>query len=142
MYSRVIATGSALPDKRVTNDDLAAQLLKDGIETSDEWIRTRTGILERRFADPEKGETTTSLAVAAARQALDRSGLKAEDIDLIIVATTTPDMVFHQRPHAFKARSARRGAQPLTFRLSALASSMRSTLPTPCCARGPTVPPL
>lgn len=88
MYSRVIATGSALPDKRVTNDDLAAQLLKDGIETSDEWIRTRTGILERRFADPEKGETTTSLAVAAARQALDRSGLKAEDIDLIIVATT------------------------------------------------------
>ncbi len=94
MYSRVIATGSALPDKRVTNDDLAAQLLKDGIETSDEWIRTRTGILERRFADPEKGETTTSLAVAAARQALDRSGLKAEDIDLIIVATTTPDMVF------------------------------------------------
>ncbi len=94
MYSRVIATGSALPEMRVTNDDLAARLRVDGIETSDEWIRTRTGILERRFADAQKGETTTSLAVAAARNALERSGLRAEEIDLIIVATTTPDMVF------------------------------------------------
>lgn len=94
MYSRVIATGSALPEMRVTNDDLAARLRVDGIETSDEWIRTRTGILERRFADSQKGETTTSLAVAAARNALERSGLRAEEIDLIIVATTTPDMVF------------------------------------------------
>lgn len=94
MYSRVIATGSALPAERVTNDDLAARLLADGIETSDEWIRTRTGIHERRFADPAKGESTTSLACEAARTALERSGLKPDDIDLIIVATTTPDMVF------------------------------------------------
>lgn len=94
MYSRVIATGSALPQTRVTNDDLARRLAADGIETSDEWIRTRTGIEERRFADPALGETTTSLAVAAARQALERSGLTAADIDLIIVATTTPDMTF------------------------------------------------
>lgn len=94
MYSRVIATGSALPAERVTNDDFAKRLLADGIETSDEWIRTRTGIRERRFACAEKGETTTSLACAAARTALERSGLAPDDIDLIIVATTTPDMVF------------------------------------------------
>ena len=94
MYSRIIATGSALPAHAVSNDEFARMLAADGIETSDEWIRTRTGIEQRYFADEEKGETTTSLAVAAARQALSRSGLTPADIDLIIVATTTPDMVF------------------------------------------------
>ena len=94
MYSRVIATGAALPARAVSNDEFARMLAADGIETSDEWIRTRTGIEQRYFADEEKGETTTSLAVAAARQALERSGLAPSDIDLIIVATTTPDMVF------------------------------------------------
>ena len=94
MYSRILATGAALPERRVTNDDLARELAQKGIETNDEWIRTRTGIAERRFADPEKGETTTSLALKAARQALDRAGVSAESIDLLIVATTTPDMVF------------------------------------------------
>lgn len=94
MYSRVIATGSALPATKVTNDELAQRLLADGIETNDEWIRTRTGIESRYFADPNKGESTTSLAVAAARDALERAQFTAESIDLIIVATTTPDMVF------------------------------------------------
>lgn len=94
MYSRIIATGAALPAHRVTNDELAARLLQDGIETSDEWIRTRTGIEARRFCDAAAGEGTTSLAVAAAREALGRSGLTAADIDLIIVATTTPDRIF------------------------------------------------
>lgn len=94
MYSRVIATGAALPARAVSNDEFARKLAADSIETSDEWIRTRTGIEQRYFADEEKGETTTSLAVAAARQALERSGLAPSDIDLIIVATTTPDMVF------------------------------------------------
>ena len=94
MYSRIIATGSALPARAVSNDEFARMLAADGIETSDERIRTRTGIEQRYFADEEKGETTTSLAVAAARQALSRSGLTPADIDLIIVATTTPDMVF------------------------------------------------
>lgn len=94
MYSRVIATGAALPARAVSNDEFARMLAADGIETSDEWIRTRTGIEQRYFADEDKGETTTSLAVSAARQALGRSGLAPSDIDLIIVATTTPDMVF------------------------------------------------
>lgn len=94
MYSRVAGTGAALPSARISNEKLAAMLAERGIETSDEWIRTRTGIEARFFADPEKGETTTSLAVAAARDALERSGIEAREIDLIIVATTTPDIVF------------------------------------------------
>lgn len=94
MYSRIAGTGSALPIARVTNDDLAARLAADGIETNDEWIRTRTGIEARRFADPAAGETTTSLAIAAGRAALERAGFRPESVDLIIVATTTPDMVF------------------------------------------------
>lgn len=94
MYSRVAGTGAALPSARISNEKLAAMLAERGIETSDEWIRTRTGIEARYFADPEKGETTTSLAVAAAKDALERSGVDARQIDLIIVATTTPDIVF------------------------------------------------
>lgn len=94
MYSRVIGTGSALPSRRLDNNAFAEILARDGIETSDEWIRTRTGIESRYFCDPEKGETTTSLAIAAARRALEAAGTEASEIDLIIVATTTPDMVF------------------------------------------------
>lgn len=94
MYSRIAATGSALPKTRVTNDDLARRLAAMGVETTDEWIRTRTGIEARRFADPAAGETTTSLAAAAAREAMERAGFEPDTVDLIIVATTTPDMVF------------------------------------------------
>ncbi len=94
MYSRVIGTGSALPSRKLDNNAFAEILARDGIETSDEWIRTRTGIESRYFCDPEKGETTTSLAIAAAGRALEAAGTDASEIDLIIVATTTPDMVF------------------------------------------------
>ncbi len=94
MYSRIVSTGSALPKTRITNQEFAEMLARSGIETSDEWIRTRTGIESRFFARPELGETTTSLAFAAAKDALGRSGFGAETIDLLIVATTTPDMVF------------------------------------------------
>lgn len=94
MYSRIIGTGSALPEKSLTNEEFALLLAKDGIETSDEWIRTRTGIVTRYFADPEKGECTTSLAVEAAKNALEAAGVAGDSIDLIIVATTTPDMIF------------------------------------------------
>lgn len=94
MYSRVLGTGSALPKRIVTNGEFAAMLARDGIETSDEWIRTRTGIESRHFADEAEGETTSSLAVAAARRALEAANVEASEIDLIIVATTTPDMVF------------------------------------------------
>jgi 3-oxoacyl-[acyl-carrier-protein] synthase-3 len=94
MYSTIIGTGSALPERIVTNEELAQLLARDGIETSDEWIRTRTGIEARHFADPAKGETTTSMAVAAAKKALAAAHADPSEIDLIIVATTTPDMVF------------------------------------------------
>lgn len=93
-HSRIIATGSALPAGRITNEELARTLAALGVETSDEWIRTRTGIEARHFADPALGESTTSLALAAARRALEDHRIDPKTIDLIIVATTTPDRVF------------------------------------------------
>ncbi len=91
-YSRITGTGSYLPPRRVTNADLAAELAGRGIETSDEWIVERTGIRARHFAEPDVA--TSDLAVHAARNALEAAGRQAADIDLIIVATSTPDMVF------------------------------------------------
>ena len=88
-YSKIIGTGSYLPARRVTNDELATQLATSGVETSDEWITTRSGISARHYAAPE--ENASDLAVHAARRALEASGLEAEQIDLIIVATSTPD---------------------------------------------------
>jgi 3-oxoacyl-[acyl-carrier-protein] synthase-3 len=91
-YSRISGTGSYLPPRRVTNADLAAELAARGVETSDEWIVERTGIRARHFAAPDV--TTSDLGVHAARQALEAAGVNAAEIDLIIVATSTPDMVF------------------------------------------------
>lgn len=91
-YSRILGTGSFLPPKRLTNADLAAQLALDGIETSDEWIVERTGIRARHFA--EAGVNASDLSLPAARAALEAAGVDAAEIDLIIVATSTPDMVF------------------------------------------------
>lgn len=91
-HSRITGTGSHLPPRRVTNDDLVAMLAPRGIETSDQWIIERTGIRARHFADD--GVYASDMGVLAARQALEAAGLQAEDVDLIIVATSTPDMVF------------------------------------------------
>ena len=91
-YSRITGTGSFLPPKRLSNADLAAQLAQDGIETSDAWIVERTGIRARHFA--EAGVTSSDLGTEAARRALEAAGVKADELDLIIVATSTPDMVF------------------------------------------------
>ncbi len=87
MHARIIGTGRCLPEKIVTNADLEAL-----VDTSDEWIRERTGIRERRVA-PE-GQTTGDLAEGAARIALEDAGVKPAEIDLLIVGTTTPDLVF------------------------------------------------
>ena len=89
LYSKIVGTGSYLPAKRVTNQELTDQLAAKGIETSDEWIYTRSGISARHYAEPE--EKSSDLAVHAARQALDMARLQPDDIDLIIVASSTPD---------------------------------------------------
>ena len=86
-HTGIIGLGSYVPKKVLTNKDLEGM-----VETSDEWITTRTGIKERRIASA--GESTSSMATAAAKKALDAAKLKAEDVELIIVATVTPDMPF------------------------------------------------
>jgi len=91
-YAKIIGTGSYLPPRRVTNQDLAAQLAEKGIETSDEWIVSRSGISARHWAEPDV--TCSDLAVKAAEQAIAAAGIDRQDIDLIILATSTPDFVF------------------------------------------------
>src|SRR5213082_2453636 len=83
----IVGTGSYVPDKVLTNDDLSRI-----VDTSDEWITTRTGIKERRIA--AEGEQTSDLATKAALNALEQAKISPQEIDLILVATATPDMVF------------------------------------------------
>jgi len=91
-FSRITGTGSYLPPRRLTNADLSIELAAKGVETSDEWIVERTGIRARHFADP--GVCVSDLALQACQRALEAAGRDAGEIDLIIVATSTPDMVF------------------------------------------------
>ena len=91
-YAKIIGTGSYLPPRRVTNHDLATQLAEKGIETSDDWIVSRSGISARHWAEPDV--TSSDLAVKAAEQAIEAAGIDRQSIDLIIVATSTPDFVF------------------------------------------------
>ena len=91
-YSRITGTGSYLPPHRLTNADLVAQLAAQGVETSDDWIVERTGIRARHFA--ADGVFSSDLGLEAAKNALAAAGRVPQDIDLIIVATSTPDMVF------------------------------------------------
>ncbi|WP_449447617.1 beta-ketoacyl-ACP synthase III [Thermomonas brevis] len=87
IYARIAGTGSYLPEKVLTNDDLAKM-----VDTSDEWIAARTGIRERHVA--AEGETTSDLGYQAALRALEAAGVAASEIDLIVVGTTTPDLIF------------------------------------------------
>jgi 3-oxoacyl-[acyl-carrier-protein] synthase III len=91
-YSRITGTGSYLPPRRLSNADLVAQLAQRGVETSDDWIVERTGIRARHFVDD--GVYSSDLGLAASQAALQAANLTAQDVDLIIVATSTPDMVF------------------------------------------------
>src|SRR5881392_2330941 len=87
-YGAIITgTGSHTPERRLTNDDLSKM-----VDTNDEWITQRTGIKERRIAGPE--DTTASLGAAAAHRAIEAAGIEPKDIELIVVATITPEMVF------------------------------------------------
>jgi 3-oxoacyl-[acyl-carrier-protein] synthase-3 len=92
IFSRITGTGSFLPPRRLTNADLVAELATQGIESSDEWIVERTGIRARHFVGDGVG--SSDLGAEAARRAIESAGCQASDIDLIIVATSTPDMVF------------------------------------------------
>ncbi|WP_454764473.1 beta-ketoacyl-ACP synthase III [Cupriavidus campinensis] len=91
-FAKIIGTGSYLPPRRVTNHELAAQLAEKGIETSDEWIVSRSGISARHWAEPDV--TASDLAVRAAERAIEAAGIDRQEIDLIILATSTPDFVF------------------------------------------------
>jgi 3-oxoacyl-[acyl-carrier-protein] synthase-3 len=91
-YSRITGTGSYLPPRRLTNADLVTELAAKGVETSVQWIVERTGIRARHFADD--GMFSSDLGLEAAKKALEAAGRSAQDVDLIIVATSTPDMVF------------------------------------------------
>ena len=88
-YSKILGTGSYLPAEKIDNESLAKRLAAQGIETSDEWIFSRSGIKARHFAAPS--ELTSDLAVKAATKALEAAGKNPEDVDLIILATSTPD---------------------------------------------------
>lgn len=104
MYARVIGTGSYLPGKPVSNDDLAAR----GIDTNDEWIVTRTGIRSRHLA--EAGTTSSELGLIAARRALEMAGVAAADLDLIVVATSTPDFIFPSTACIIQGKLGNKGA--------------------------------
>ena len=102
MPSRIAGTGSYLPERVLTNDELAKC-----VATSDEWIATRTGIRQRHVAAPD--ERTSDLALNAARNALEAAALAPADVDLIIVATTTPDVVFPSTACILQAKLGARG---------------------------------
>ena len=95
MYSRIIGTGSYLPQKVLTNKDLESL-----VDTTDEWIVERTGIKQRHIA--ADNESTSSMAINASIDAIKSSGLSEKDIDLVIVATTTPDQIFQVQHALFK----------------------------------------
>ena len=104
MYARLIGTGSCLPGLPVTNDDLAAR----GIATSDEWIVTRTGIRSRYLAEP--GTTSSELGLIAAQRALEMADVAPSDLDLIIVATSTPDFIFPSTACLIQGKLGNKGA--------------------------------
>jgi 3-oxoacyl-[acyl-carrier-protein] synthase-3 len=104
MYARVSGTGSYLPGNPVSNDDLAAR----GIDTNDEWIVTRTGIRSRHLA--AAGTTSSELGLIAAQRALEMAGVAAAELDLIIVATSTPDFIFPSTACLIQGRLGNKGA--------------------------------
>jgi len=121
IYSRIVGTGSYLPRNVVTNDDLAQRM-----ETSDEWIRSRTGIRQRHIA--EAGETSSSLALEASTAAIASAGIAAQEIDLIILATSTPDYIFPSTACLLQAKLGIKGCP--AFDLQAVCSGFVYALAT------------
>ncbi len=121
IYSRIIGSGSYLPRNVVTNGDLARRM-----DTSDEWIRSRTGIRQRHIA--EAGETSSSLALEASKAAIAGAGIAARDIDLIILATSTPDYIFPSTACLLQAKLGIKGCP--AFDLQAVCSGFVYALAT------------
>ncbi|HEY5897516.1 MAG TPA: beta-ketoacyl-ACP synthase III [Burkholderiales bacterium] len=121
IYSRIVGTGSYLPPRVMTNADFASRL-----ETSDAWIRERTGIAERHIADESQG--SSELALQAARNALQAAGVAAAELDLIIVATSTPDYVFPSTACLLQAKLGTKGGA--AFDLQAVCSGFVYALAT------------
>ena len=121
IFSRIVGTGSFLPAVPVTNDELAKR-----VDTSDEWIRTRTGIRQRHLAAP--GQTASDLALEASRNAIAAAGIDVGDIDLIIVATSTPDFVFPSTACLLQAKLGVKGCP--AFDLQAVCSGFVYALAT------------
>ena len=114
MFARIVGVGSYLPGDPVSNDDL----VKRGVDTSDEWIVTRTGIRTRHIADD--GVRTSDLGYEASRRALADAGIDASELDLIIVATSTPDFVFPSTACLMQAKLGNEGA--MAFDIQAVCS--------------------
>jgi len=120
-YSRIVGTGSYLPPRVMTNDEFAARL-----ETSDAWIRERTGIVQRHIADEKQG--SSDLALEASRRALDAAGVAADDLDLIVVATSTPDYIFPSAACLLQAKLGVKGSA--AFDVQAVCSGLVYALAT------------
>jgi len=117
-HSRIIGTGGALPGPPVTNEQLVRKLAERGVETSDRWIVERTGIRQRYLGEP--GLTTAALGLQAASSALQAAGVAAGSIDLIVVATSTPDQIFPSTACLIQAELGIRGGA--AFDLQAVCS--------------------
>lgn len=128
-YSTIAGSGSFLPERVVSNDQLAAELGERGIATSDEWIVERTGIRQRHLAD--RGVSTSMLAIEAARSALSDAQIQGSDIDLVIVATSTPDFVFPSTACLVQAQIGAKGAA--AFDVQAVCSGFVYALSTADC---------
>jgi len=120
MFARLTGTGSYLPGNPVTNNDLAAR----GIDTNDEWIVTRTGIRSRYLA--EQGTTSSEMGLIAAQRALEMAGVQAADLDLIIVATSTPDFIFPSTACLIQGKLGNKGAA--TFDVQAVCAGFTYAL--------------
>ena len=114
MFARIVGVGSYLPGDPVSNDDL----VKRGVDTNDDWIVTRTGIKTRHLAD--EGRTSSDLGLEASRRALSAAGVDAEELDLIIVATSTPDFIFPSTACLLQAKLGNAGA--MAFDVQAVCS--------------------
>jgi 3-oxoacyl-[acyl-carrier-protein] synthase-3 len=121
IYSRIAGTGSYLPPRVMKNDEFAARL-----DTSDAWIRERTGIVQRHIAD--ESQASSDLALEAARRALEAAGVKAEELDLILVATSTPDFIFPSTACIVQAKLGVKGCA--AFDLQAVCSGFVYALAT------------